>query len=46
MSEHKSYSKPEVVRVLALALAPFCASSYEFSGDSGTEDVDIYGPEL
>ena len=45
MSESKSYSKPEVVRVLALSLDPFC-TSYEFSGDTGTEDVDIYGPEL
>lgn len=46
MGECKSYLKPEVVRILTMALAPFCASSYEFSGDTGTEDVDIFGPEL
>lgn len=46
MKDLKTYSKPEIVRVLTLVLAPICASSYEFTGDTGTEDVDIFGPEL
>lgn len=40
------YEKPEVVRSIPLPQEAFCASTYEFEGDTGTEDVDIYGPEL
>ena len=47
MSERNPYSKPEIIRVLALPFTNFCESSpYEFNGDTGMEDVDIYGPEL
>lgn len=46
MTKHETYTRPEVIHVLTLPLAPICTSPYELTGDTGTEDVDIYGPEL
>ena len=45
--ERKSiYVRPLILRVLLLPVTSVCTASYAFEGDTGTEDVDIYGPEL
>ena len=46
MESRKIYMQPLVVRILPLPLTSVCTASYTFEGDTGTEDVDIYGPEL